>query len=529
MFLPQFNMIFMANNLYLNISNNAPKLNCSSHLISLINLRDKKSDTENDKDIIAEALQKVLSTLADHAPANLILNNLLARSLTSLREEKVSFNFLNQDLSELTFYFLPKEAKFKNQIDLTGTRELRKIATNIVRFIRSEKSTFVSLLLPNELFAEECHLSLFLEALFAADYKFDDYKSSGKDENLVINIEICLEKSFSQTEKLIEVAKKTANAQNFARNLVNLPPNDCNPHSVEELCKELAKESKLKLTVIDESTLREMGANSLISVGQGSCYPARLIKLEYNPQNTKTSKIALVGKGVTFDSGGLSLKPGPAMETMKCDMAGAAVVISAIKCIADLNIDLAVTAYVPLVENMVSSRSTKPGDIVKSLKGKTIEILNTDAEGRLILADALTLAEQDGNEIIVDVATLTGAIVVGLGTQAAGYFGRDFELCHRLESAATRAGEALWRMPLIAECNDSLKSVFADLKNISGEMWGGSIYAACFLGHFVETAKWLHLDIAGVAFDLKETPLNPKGASGFGVRTLVNFVKSFLS
>jgi leucyl aminopeptidase len=271
--------------------------------------------------------------------------------------------------------------------------------------------------------------------------------------------------------------------------------------------------------------MEQLGMGALLGVAQGSTEPPCLIVLRYQPAAVpvSTAHIGLVGKGVTFDSGGISIKPSEGMEKMKYDMAGGAAVLGAMRAIAQLQPAVAVTALVPAVENMPGGRAQRPGDIVKTLSGKTVEVLNTDAEGRLILADALTYARSLGCTHLVDAATLTGAIVVALGSFYVGAFSNDDHLADQLLSAAKAAGEKMWRMPLDDDYKEILKSAFADLPNI-GNRWGGAITASMFLKEFVDTTPWVHLDIAGTAWLDEAKPFLAKGPSGLPVRTFVNLV-----
>jgi leucyl aminopeptidase len=282
----------------------------------------------------------------------------------------------------------------------------------------------------------------------------------------------------------------------------------------------------MQVQVFDKARLAKMKAGALLSVAQGSQTPPYLIKMTYKPTGrTKRKVISLVGKGVTFDSGGLSIKSGAGMMDMKCDMSGAATVIAAMQAIAAVKPSCEVRAYIPATENMINGRATRPGDVVKASNGKSIEILNTDAEGRLILADALCLAEKDGCDQIIDLATLTGACLVALGKDYAGLYSTSEKMVKGLSEAAAHAGERVWHMPLADEYRSLIKSSVADIKNIGGPH-GGSITAALFLQEFVENTDWAHLDIAGPAFTASASDYISKGGVGFGVGTLVRYVQS---
>ena len=323
-----------------------------------------------------------------------------------------------------------------------------------------------------------------------------------------------------------EASQVVAAATRLARDWVNTPPGDFTPEKFADAVdatKKDRKAAKVTVKVMDEKALEADGCGGIIGVGRGSANPPRLVQLTYKPRGAK-AHLALVGKGITYDSGGLSLKPAASMMTMKCDMAGAASVVAATFAIAELGLPIAVTTYAPMAENMVSGSSTRPGDVVTIYGGKTVEVLNTDAEGRLVLADALVKATQDKPDVIVDVATLTGACVVALGDRVAGVLGNDEELVGTVKQAGERVGEAFWPLPIPEEMGEKVRSntKVADLAQHNSERWGGTLYAAAFLREFVGDSAWAHLDIAGPAFNEKAaygyvTP----GGTGMSVATLV--------
>ena len=315
-----------------------------------------------------------------------------------------------------------------------------------------------------------------------------------------------------------------AESQNRARNWVNRPGNVITPAALAEEAKAVAKEHRLKATILDRGGIEKEGLGALLAVARGSEEEPRLIVLEYS--GGKGAPLALVGKGVTFDSGGLSLKPAENMETMKYDMAGAAAVLGAVDAIARLGLAVNVVAVVPATENLPSGRATKPGDVIHSYAGKTIEVLNTDAEGRLILADALAYAASKYEPAaIVDAATLTGACVVALGHHAIGLLTPDDALAGELAEAGLRSGERVWRLPLWDEYREALDSEVADLKNVGGRP-AGAITAGSFLREFAGAAPWAHLDIAGTAWSDSDRPYQPKAATGVGVRLLTEWVRA---
>ena len=316
-------------------------------------------------------------------------------------------------------------------------------------------------------------------------------------------------------------------AVNLVRDLVNEPPNELTPAALAHAAAAVAKKHKLKFTSLDRKGIAAAGMKLLDAVGQGSSNEPRFVHMVYTPTRVtkRTRRVAIVGKGLTFDSGGLCIKPAQGMGDMKCDMAGAAVTIGAMAAIAGLQLDVEVHGIFAAAENMPDGNAYRPGDIFGSLDGKTVEIINTDAEGRLVLADALTFARKLEPDIIVDHATLTGACVVALGPHCAGLYASDTRLARRYLGAAERAGELLWHLPLLEGLRETLKSDVADLKH-TGERYGGSITAALFLREFVGDCAWMHLDIAGPAFSERASATAPKGATGFGVMTFVRFLES---
>ena len=313
-----------------------------------------------------------------------------------------------------------------------------------------------------------------------------------------------------------------AESQNFTRELVNEPANILTPGVLADRARAMAAESGLECEILDQDRMKQLGMGSLLGVAMGSSEPPYFIILRYTPAAPSNSKdhLGLVGKGVTFDTGGVSIKPSDGMEKMKYDMAGGAAVIGAMRAIARLKPSIPVTALVPTVENHINGKAQRPGDIVTSLSGKTIEVLNTDAEGRLILNDAITYAQRIGCTHLVDAATLTGAIVVALGSVNIGAFTNNDAMMARVSAASKSEGEKMWQMPLDEEYRELLKSAFADLANIGGR-WGGSISAAWFLREFAGETPWVHLDIAGTAWLDEAKPYMAKGPSGVAVRTFV--------
>ena len=329
--------------------------------------------------------------------------------------------------------------------------------------------------------------------------------------------------------EILRVAQIQGASVNLARELVNEPPAAIYPESFADRASQVANECDLEIEIWDESRLAQERCGALLAVARGSAQPPRLVILQYQgASNKKDAPLAFVGKGVTFDSGGLSLKPSDGMLAMKCDMAGAATVLAAVQAIAKLKLPVNVLGVMGVVENMVSGESYKLGDVLTTRNGKTIEVINTDAEGRLILADALSLASEANPDAIVDLATLTGACVVALGSDIAGLMGKNDAFLNQVEKAAKDAGEKVWQLPLPDEYKDLYKSPIADMKNISAGGYGGALTAGLILSEFVpEGIPWAHLDIAGPARADKDNAENVEGGTGFGVRTLIKLIQSF--
>ncbi|MCC7552354.1 leucyl aminopeptidase [Candidatus Micrarchaeota archaeon] len=365
------------------------------------------------------------------------------------------------------------------------------------------------------------------ELIYASNFSVYDYSFKSKDSNYEFEgISILSPEEFKkEMEKGMDDADIVSYYNSYARDLVNLAPSEKNP---EKLSKEILKEAKklkLKTTVLTLKDFRKKGMNAIEAVGRGSKYEPKMIILEYTGSIDKP--ICFVGKGITFDSGGLNIKPSASMEEMKADMSGAATVVGTLFAAKELKLKKHIIGIIGLAENMLSGDSYKQGDILKAYNGKTIEVLNTDAEGRLVLADCLSYAEKHYSpKYIIDYATLTGAVVVALGSENAGLFSNDIDLTSRLICASEDSLEKIWQMPLDEEYEDLIKSDIADVRNVGKKREAGSITAALFLKNFVEKSKWAHIDIAGTAFHKKEKPYSYKGATGFGVRLNIEFLKN---
>ena len=351
-------------------------------------------------------------------------------------------------------------------------------------------------------------------------YRCDQLKSKPAEAPLLRKILLgCAEKPGNTVITALNQAVAVTHGIKLAKDLGNLPGNICTPTYLANQARAIAKKHKLKSTVLEEKDMQKLGMHSLLSVTRGSHQPAKLITLEYSGADKKQKPIVLVGKGITFDSGGISLKPGAEMDEMKYDMCGAASVLGAMQAIVEMGLKLNVVAVIPSCENMPGGSASKPGDIVTSMSGHTIEILNTDAEGRLILCDALTYAARFEPETVIDVATLTGACVIALGHVATGLFSNEDKLARELLDAGDYAHDRAWHMPLWEEYQQQLDSNFADMQNIGGRA-AGSITAACFLSRFAKEYRWAHLDIAGTAWKSGKD----KGATGRPVPLLTQYL-----
>jgi leucyl aminopeptidase len=358
-------------------------------------------------------------------------------------------------------------------------------------------------------------------------YKFDRFKSSKDDDsssNGIASLEVSSEDA--DLDDVVSESRVRAEATNRTRDLQNLPSNIATPEFLENRAREIAEDHDfLEFESFDREAIKSMGMGAFGAVASGTYAEPRLIVLRYSGPAAKGPHLGLVGKAVTFDSGGISIKPAGKMHEMKFDMSGGAAVLEAMGAIAELAVPANITAVVPSTENMPSGRSVKPGDIVTAMNGKTIEVNNTDAEGRLILADALCYAVEQGAERLVDIATLTGAIVVALGSTYSGLFSNDDDWYAQVEAAGTATGEPGWRLPLHPEYFDLTKGTYADLQNSSEQRKASSAYAAEFLRQFVDDRPWVHMDIAGTAWATGRAYAG-NGATGWGTRTFIELAES---
>ena len=368
-----------------------------------------------------------------------------------------------------------------------------------------------------------------VQAFITSQFELDKYKTKDKQNKAVTSLIVCVDGAKPADLKTgISRGQAIGESMNFTRDLANEPPNILHPTEMAARAAAMAKQVGLKCEVLDEAKMTKMGMGSLMSVSIGSAQPAKMIVLKYTPAKSTAKKgelLALVGKGITFDTGGISLKPGEGMDAMKYDMSGGATVIGTMRAIALLKPSVPVIGIVAAVENMPDGAASRPSDVVHAMNGKSIEILNTDAEGRLILADAVAYAEKQGATRIVDMATLTGAVIVALGDLNTGIMGNDQKFVDEIIDCGKDAGEGFWQLPLSADYSKMIRSDIADIKNIGPRGKAGTIMGAVFIQEFVDKAKWAHLDIAGTAWSDSAKAHQAKGPTGVAIRTLLRLVE----
>lgn len=451
----------------------------------------------------AEQLQKTASTYKINDLNNLVEAAQFKASLTEILP------------------LLGKVEKFNNSalvgIDKAEQLQPAKLAKIAQTIIKTAQKKFKHISIDISALAPEQHY-LFALALTQANYIFDEYKSK-KNESVLEEIQLIAHNSTLSPQQL-NLIHAVQSGQNEARDLGNRPGNVCFPEYLAEQALALAKQypELLKVTVINEQQMADLGMNAFLAVSKGSDRPGRVITLEYK-MNTDQAPVVLVGKGVTFDTGGISLKPGAGMDEMKYDMCGAASVLGTMRALCESKLPIHVVGAIAAAENMPSGHATRPGDIVTTMSGQTVEILNTDAEGRLVLCDTLSYIKRFNPALVIDIATLTGACVVALGSVLTGMFTPDDELAHEISVAGQTAFDRVWRMPVIDDYQEQLDSPFADIANIGGPK-AGAVTAACFLQRFTRDYRWAHLDIAGTAWNSGAA----KGATGRPVPLLMQFL-----
>src|SRR5256712_13558090 len=434
---------------------------------------------------------------------------------------------------ESTLLHNPSKLKAKRLLLVGGGKaktfsafELRKMAGTAVRTLKPKGIRSFAFIAPENGMNVEEAVKAIVEGAFVGNFDPDTYKSDRKDQK-IDSVTIIARGDQAGLQRTLDEARIIGESQNFTRELVNEPSNRMTPTLLAEHARKMAQEVGLKCEVYGADEIKELKMGAFWSVAQGSDEPPALIVLRYEPPGAPDKPVlGLVGKGVTFDTGGISIKPADGMEKMKYDMAGGATMIGAMRAIALLKPKVKVIGIVCATENMPSGKAQKPGDIQTAMSGKTIEIINTDAEGRLVLADGLCYARQLGCTHLIDAATLTGAVVVALGYANAGVFANDDAMYEQFGKALNRAGEKMWRLPLDDEYKEQIRSNIADIMNTGGR-WGGAITAAMFLKEFAEDTPWIHLDIAGTAWMEDSKPWIAKGPSGIALRSLVEFAKEF--
>ena len=436
-------------------------------------------------------------------------------------------------LLEITLLHNPAKLKAKKLLLLGGGKaknfsafDLRKLGGAAVRALKSRGVKNFAFVAPETGLKPEETVRAIIEGAFVGSFDSDTYKSDRKVQ-AIDSVTIVVKGDQASLQKAMDEARILGESQNFTRELVNEPSNHMTPTILAEQAQKMCQEVGLKCEIYGADKIKELKMGAFWGVAQGSDEPPALIVMKYEPAGAPEKPvIGLVGKGITFDTGGISIKPSDGMEKMKYDMAGGATMIGAMRAIALLKPKVKVISIVCATENMPSGKAQKPGDIQTAMSGKTIEIINTDAEGRLVLADGLCYARQLGCTHLIDAATLTGAVVVALGYANAGIFANDDALYERFAKALNKAGERMWRLPVNDEYLDMTRSSIADLVNTGGR-WGGASTAAAFLREFAEDTPWLHLDIAGTAWTEEAKPWIAKGPSGIAVRSLVEFVRDF--
>jgi leucyl aminopeptidase len=454
---------------------------------------------------------------------------------TAIREaaaDVIASGEISGKLFEANLLHRPAKLKAKRLLLLGGGKassftsaELRKLAGTAVRFLKPRGIRSLAFLSPEAgIVTEEDAVKAIVEGAFVGNFDPDVYKSDRQDQ-AIDSVTVVARGSQTQLRTAMDEARAIAESQNFTRELVNEPSNRMTPTILADRARKMAEEVGLKCEIYGADKIKELKMGAFWGVAQGSDEPPALIVLRYEPAEAPgTPVLGLVGKGITFDTGGISIKPAEGMEKMKYDMAGGAAMIGAMRAVALLKPKIKVIAVICATENMPSGKAQKPGDVQIAMSGKSIEIINTDAEGRLVLADGLYYARQLGCTHLVDAATLTGAVVVALGYVNAGVFANDDQFYDRFAAALNKAGEKFWRMPLDDDYKESIKSNIADIMNTGGR-WGGAVTAAMFLKEFAENTPWIHLDIAGTAWMEDNKPWIAKGPSGIAVRTLVELAR----
>ncbi|PIN82834.1 MAG: leucyl aminopeptidase [Nitrosopumilales archaeon CG11_big_fil_rev_8_21_14_0_20_33_24] len=458
------------------------------------------------------------------------LQNINSKITASIKQ---SINDMDGVFGKLSV--IPTIGTSTQRILLAGLGKKENFTNDTIRFVSGKIAQkakelklkeFTIIAPPSSLIEPVSSVSQIVEGCKMSLYKFEKYKS--KKENTIPNLTILISKS-EKISNAIKNAVVVSEGVIYTKSIANLPPNECTPTTLANFARIIAKKNNMKCNIISKTDLKKRGFGGITAVGQGSKNEPKLIILEHNRGSKNEKPIVLVGKAVTFDTGGISLKPGEKMDEMKFDKCGGCTVIGIMKAVSELKLPINLVGIIPSVENMPGGEAYRPGDIIKLYNGKTAEILNTDAEGRIILADTLSYGEkQYSPKAIIDFATLTGACIIALGTNIAGIVSNNEKLTEKIIESSKRTTEEIWNLPLNDDYMDMIKSDVADMKNIGIGRAAGTITAAAFLRNAIENTPWVHIDIAGVAWTqiaTKEKPYNPKGATGFGVRLILDYLQ----
>lgn len=447
-----------------------------------------------------------------------------------------SLKDMNGKLGKLAIIPIPSKKQVQ-RIILAGVGKKDDITNDTIRFVsgkiaqkvRELKLKEFTIITPPTFVCDSISsVSQIIEGSKMSLYKFEKFKTEKIDKSP--DLTIIVSKS-NKISKAIKVAEAVAEGAIFTKEIANLPPNECTPTTLANFAKDISKKNKMKCTIISQPELKKRGFGGITAVGKGSKNEPKLIVMEHNHGSKTQKPIVLVGKAVTFDTGGISLKPGQGMDEMKFDKCGGCTVLGIMKSVSELKLPINIVGIIPSVENMPGGEAYRPGDIIKLYNGKTAEILNTDAEGRLILADALAYGEkQYSPKAIIDFATLTGACIIALGNNVAAIVSNNEQLTKKITNSSKTTTEEIWELPLTQDYMDMIKSDVADIKNVGIGRAAGTITAAAFLKSAIKDTPWVHFDIAGVAWTqgaaTKSKPYNPKGATGFGVRLILDYLQN---
>lgn len=449
---------------------------------------------------------------------------LLTKEQLKKYEHKKLLELAGFEAASESLCFLHEKQTLVCGIDAPTPEEIRSACSSVVKAVK--KTAYKSL---NVALCDSSLITAFVEGFVLGGYSFDNYLTKKDASKLKTVSLIYTHEDFKDAIKIFSDAVIIADATNFTRDIVNTIPEEMTPPALAKLAKKLAKTNGLEIEVLDEKELAKEKCNAMLAVGRASRHESQLIHVAYKPKKAK-KVISLVGKGLTYDSGGLSLKPGASMVTMKMDKAGACGVLGMLKAVSELGLDIEVHAFIGAVENMIGGDAYKPDDVLLSRSGKTIEVRNTDAEGRLVLCDVLDYAQEKVNaDYIFDFATLTGACVVALGQHTTGVMGHSQALMHSFYDAADASGELIAHLPFNKHLKKQIKSDIADICNVSNKPYGGSITAGLFLDAFITESnkeKWLHFDIAGSAYTESAWDCNVYGGTGAGVRLMCKFLQN---